>query len=739
MPYRPLVCKIRCHNPNRSGSAIANRNNIHYMATSESTDLSNEEIETSDDEYLEYMARRPGSQGLFGNIDVSDPDALYKEVYDLTRQGKNIYRIIISLHKVDADLLGYTSKGQWASYVKSVMPDIAKELGVSVFDHSWVAAFHAEKDHPHVHIQLWDNRDIIKSPFIHTSTQNKCRQILSDAMFSEEYEEKLTELLKDEKQFFIYQKNEARQYITDNVKEWMHNMSYVPGSWIDSLPDKFHKDELDRIEKQLKDLRDMLPSSGRMNYQFMPPEVKGKIDEIVRDLFSRKDFASKVDTYVNSSVEIQRMQGKTEYQLGAVRERAMGELYNRAGNIILKKVTAELEKTEKTLDSMIAANDKSQLKFYEDDAISLDRYREMDRIKDEIEMLKHIWFLPSEGPEDISDATEYDSWFDNNAYEKEILIEKGNSETYKFGKVCLLEGENYDPETAIRSFTSCAENGNSWAMYQLGKLNLFGEHVPADQEQGISWLQRAAMSGNSQAMYQMAKLYLVGELVDKNIDVAEEWLQNAVSTDQNGYAAYLLGKIYSDLESGKLDIGQAVKYYEISAETTKNPWSMYHLGKIYLSEEFTGRDLNEAKKWFAMAVETDNNQHAAYQLGNIFFEENNAKAALNYWQVAADQENDYAMWRIGHVKLWGKGIDREVEDGLKWLHKSADEYDNEYARQELEMYENMPIRYLAYGIFRVLFRSAGQEADKKAYQSKMSYERSRQEKKEWSMQHYRYI
>ena len=80
------------------------------MATSESTDLSNEEIETSDDEYLEYMARRPGSQGLFGNIDVSDPDALYKEVYDLTRQGKNIYRIIISLHKVDADLLGYTSK-----------------------------------------------------------------------------------------------------------------------------------------------------------------------------------------------------------------------------------------------------------------------------------------------------------------------------------------------------------------------------------------------------------------------------------------------------------------------------------------------------------------------------------------------------------------------------------------------------------------------------------------------------
>lgn len=86
MPYRPLVCKIRCHNPNRSGSAIANRNNIQYMATSESTDL--EKIETSDDEYLEYISRRPRSQGLFGNVDVSDPDALYKEVYDLTRQGK---------------------------------------------------------------------------------------------------------------------------------------------------------------------------------------------------------------------------------------------------------------------------------------------------------------------------------------------------------------------------------------------------------------------------------------------------------------------------------------------------------------------------------------------------------------------------------------------------------------------------------------------------------------------------
>lgn len=663
MPYRPLVCKIRCHNPNRSGSAIANRNNIQYMATSESTDL--EKIETSDDEYLEYISRRPRSQGLFGNIDVSDPDALYKEVYDLTRQGKNIYRIIISLHKVDADLLGYTSKGQWASYVKSVMPDIAKELGVSVFDHSWVAAFHAEKDHPHVHIQLWDNRDIIKSPFIHTSTQNKCRKILSDAMFSEEYEEKLVEFLKDEKQFLINQKNDARQYITDNIKEWMYNTSYVPGNRIDSLPDKFHKDELDKLEKQLKDLRDILPGSGRMNYQFMPPEVKKKIDEIVNDLFSRKDFSLKVDTYVNSSVEIQRMQGKTEYQLEAVRERAMGELYNRAGNIVLKIVAAELEKTEEVLNNMIASDNDLQPKTYEDDTIPLDKYREIDQIKDEIEMLRYIWYLPSEKPEDIDNATEYDSWFDNRAYDKEILIEKGDSETYKLGKACLIDGENYDQETAMRSFSSCAEKGNGWAMYQLGKLNLLGEHVPVDPEKGMFWLKKAAMNGNSQAMFQ--------------------------------------------------------------------------LGKIYLSGEFVERDLNEAKKWFAMAVEADNNQYAAYQLGNIFFEQNNAKSALDYWQIAADQENDYAMWRIGHVKLWGKGIDREVDDGLKWLRKSADEYENEYAKQELEMYENMPIRYLAYGIFRALFRSAGQEADRKAYQSKMSYERSRQAKKEWSLQHYRYI
>lgn len=182
--YRPLISKIRIHNPNKTGSKKANYNYLHYIATregvdltrinsmddlvQENVDLNSTEEETvynhaNDVDYLKYMSYRPRSHGLFGNIETENFSDVSKKINAASAQKKNIYRGIISLSGQDAKTLGYNSADKWDVYLKSVMPDIALTLGLSPNNMTWVAAFHAEDAHPHVHYMLWDNRDVVKS------------------------------------------------------------------------------------------------------------------------------------------------------------------------------------------------------------------------------------------------------------------------------------------------------------------------------------------------------------------------------------------------------------------------------------------------------------------------------------------------------------------------------------------------------------------------------------------------
>lgn len=207
--FKPLVSKIRCWNPNKGGYTKKNYNYMHYIATREGVDLSQinriedmvnvnadlndygEDLigkEADNSTYLKYITNRPRSHGLFGNIDTDNFSEVSKKLNEVTKQDRIIFRGIISLSKEDAEALEYTSAEKWNTYLRSVMPDIAKELSVSPNNMTWVAAFHAEANHPHVHYMLWDNRDKVMSPYIHVARQEACRKICQDAMFTPENE-----------------------------------------------------------------------------------------------------------------------------------------------------------------------------------------------------------------------------------------------------------------------------------------------------------------------------------------------------------------------------------------------------------------------------------------------------------------------------------------------------------------------------------------------------------------------
>lgn len=118
---------------------------------------------------MRYIHERPRSHGLFGNIDTDDLASVLKAMKAVSKR-QCVYRGILSLSEEDAKELGFMNKDAWNNYLLLALPDISEILGIPVSELQWVAAFHNEKGHPHVHYMLWtSNPSHVQSPFISSS------------------------------------------------------------------------------------------------------------------------------------------------------------------------------------------------------------------------------------------------------------------------------------------------------------------------------------------------------------------------------------------------------------------------------------------------------------------------------------------------------------------------------------------------------------------------------------------
>lgn len=66
----------------------------------------------------------------------------------------NVWGIIISLKREDAERPGYNSAEQWMNLLRSHRNDIAKEMHILPSNLRWYAAYHNKEKDPHVHIMV---------------------------------------------------------------------------------------------------------------------------------------------------------------------------------------------------------------------------------------------------------------------------------------------------------------------------------------------------------------------------------------------------------------------------------------------------------------------------------------------------------------------------------------------------------------------------------------------------------
>ena len=107
--------------------------------------------------YAKYIALRPraerlGEHGLFGDDDNVD---LSRVMDELDHYTGNVWTHIISLHREDAERLGYDHAEAWRTLLRTYRNDIAAAMKIPPEDFHWYAAFHDEGNHPHVHMMAW--------------------------------------------------------------------------------------------------------------------------------------------------------------------------------------------------------------------------------------------------------------------------------------------------------------------------------------------------------------------------------------------------------------------------------------------------------------------------------------------------------------------------------------------------------------------------------------------------------
>ena len=118
--------------------------------------------------HLRYIARRRGvvknegmNHGLFGKLEPGEMQRfeswkqIASHIYQLSKEGKNIYRAVISFERNTARELGLIKQSDWRRYVEARIAALAEKNGIKIQNLGFACAVHDERHHPHEKARDW--------------------------------------------------------------------------------------------------------------------------------------------------------------------------------------------------------------------------------------------------------------------------------------------------------------------------------------------------------------------------------------------------------------------------------------------------------------------------------------------------------------------------------------------------------------------------------------------------------
>ena len=224
----------------------------------------------SENGYLKYIATRPGAEkhgahGLFGRQENTD---LTAAMHDLTAHDGNVWTIIYSLHREDAERLGYNSAAAWQKLLVRQQSKFAEAFHIPASALHWYAAYHDADTHPHIHMMIWtDQKTVLKRDAV-----VKLRSVMTTSIFQAELEN-----LYIRKDAAYKDVSEAAREVMRELVDRMESVSAQPAS----------------IQQKLLELAlELRTVSGKKQYGYLKKSLKDKVDEIVDELEKLPEVAA---------------------------------------------------------------------------------------------------------------------------------------------------------------------------------------------------------------------------------------------------------------------------------------------------------------------------------------------------------------------------------------------------------------------------------------------------------------
>ena len=400
------------------------------------------------DVYLRYIDERPGSNGLF--TDEGIPIVLSKVQKEMNEHPGNIWTHIISLRREDAERLGYNNPDAWMHLLRSQRNMIAQQMKIAPENFRWYAAFHNEGHHPHVHMMAYSIKPT--EPYLTEKGIETIKSNLAQEIFRQD-------LLQ------IYQKqsdlrDELRQESRDRITEIVDAINH--GS--------FDNPQMQTMLVQLADR--LAKAKGKKQYGYLNAGTKKLVDTIVAELTKDNRIQELYSLWYEQKEDVLRTYtNKMPERIPLEQEKEFRTIRNA---VVQAALQLRLPQEELPLSDPVPP----RVDFVDD---SSDVYPKAVRslCEPEVEPSPEV-----------------------KLFLHEAAIRGSADAVYGVGKQYLKT----DIQKAVSMFELAAEQGNSYAEYQLGKLYCFGQGVPQNLELGIEWLKASASHGNEYAAQLLEKV-----------------------------------------------------------------------------------------------------------------------------------------------------------------------------------------------------------------------------------------
>ena len=431
-----------------------------YIATREGVELLESPSSSHEGSgYLEYMAQRPRSHGLFS---AGGPAGLEKTMEEINGHTGPVWTFVYSLKREDAHRLGYENSENWRKLLLAHQTELATAMKIPPGSFRWCAAFHDEKHHPHIHMMVW-SADPKQGFLTEKGIEKMCSQ-LSNEIFRDEL-------------LSLYQKKDlSYQQVRDAAIEAMGRLIREMETGLCHSP---------VIAEQMETLAGMLEEhKGKKVYGYLKKPAKAQVDAIVDELAKVPEVAECYEQWNQLRDELER------YYKDVPREH--------------RPLSQQSEfKVVKNMVIQEAETLRQNVYTFED-------ARMRDEADEDQDAVYFAWNADWQMAEIYQSAKEVLEEYENPESEKAEQVQvleqrwqRGFSlAAYQLGKL-YLTGKDVpkDVPKAVAYLIESAEQGNQYAQYTLGKLYLTGQDVKQDRERAWEYFSQSAEQGNEYAAF----------------------------------------------------------------------------------------------------------------------------------------------------------------------------------------------------------------------------------------------